>query len=205
VRPPCSPKVDCFWSEGLRRHSLELTASPLATVTVLDHDAADERGAKAHFIALPYLYHGVKPLPKKRQAQSALARFAIPDSLVSGPNMPHAGILILRIKRATLHRIPRYISTTVLGSSPPNSSVMATFSSTSGPAPAHAKRKPRTLILCFDGTGNEYTTAVCAFPPPLLWRYNHCAAVLSHRTQMWSSCILFLIKIRWRTSCATIK
>ena len=48
------------------RHSLELTASPLATVTVLDHDAADERGAKAHFTALPYLYHGVKPLHKKK-------------------------------------------------------------------------------------------------------------------------------------------
>jgi len=144
----------------------------------------------------------VNPLHKKRRAQSALACW---QSLVSGPNMFHAGILILRINRATLHAIPRYISTTVLCSSPPNSSVMATLPSTSGPAPAHAKRKPRTLILCFDGTGNEYTTAVRAFPPPPLWRYNHCAAVMSHRTQMWSSCILFSGKIRWRTRCATIK
>ena len=67
-------------------------------------------------------------------------------------------------------------------------------SSTSAPVPPYGeiKRKPRTLVLCFYGTGNEYDDTVSLYPHDLPFpslRHNRCAAVMSHRIRMWSSCI----------------
>ena len=59
-------------------------------------------------------------------------------------------------------------------------------SSTPAPVPfrAEIKRKPRTLVLCFDGTGNEYDDTVGLGPSFSLFWYITCAAAMSHRIRI---------------------
>ena len=67
---------------------------------------------------------------------------------------------------------------------------MTTGPSSSAPAPVPSygelKRKPRTLVLCFDGTGNEYDDTVSLYPLPFpSLSHNRLTAVMSHRIRMW--------------------
>jgi hypothetical protein len=84
-----------------------------------------------------------------------------------------------------------YISTAARCPCRHNPSAMSADPSSSTPAPvlfgAEIKRKPRTLVLCFDGTGNEYddTVGLCHLPfPRAFLGYNLCCCDVPQNTNV---------------------
>ena len=84
---------------------------------------------------------------------------------------------------------PTYTSTAARCPCRHNPSAMSADPSSCTPAPvsfgAEIKRKPRTLVLCFDGTGNEYddTVGLCHLLFPFLG-YNPCCCDVPQNTNV---------------------